>query len=120
MVRQLGQRFCLRYSDPHGQVCTLQYSRADLFAKLRQITTVTHAGNITECLIDTVNFDTRTHLLMRRHHPVRHISIALIVIPEADHASAPEQVPLFEVRLPHRYTDVLCLCGPSNNTAIVI
>jgi hypothetical protein len=71
---------------------TLQNRSADLFAELCQVRAVANASQVAKSFVDTVNFDAWAHFLKRRHYPVRHISVQLVVAAEANNASATEKL----------------------------
>ena len=77
-------------ADAHGEVGIMQNRGADFLSQVLQVPAVTHAAEIAKCLINGINFDAGANDFQRRHHPVRHICVQLIVAGERGHVIAPE------------------------------
>ena len=90
MVGEFSESFCLSNANANGEVSTLQNRSTDLFAELRQVPAVANTCQVAKSFIDTVNFDAGAHFLKRRHYPVRHVCVQLVVAAEANNPSAPK------------------------------
>lgn len=61
-----------------------------LVTELLEHPAVTHACEVAKSFVDAVNFYAGAHFLKRRHYPVRHVCVQLVVAAEANNPSAPK------------------------------